>query len=197
MSLNNFKGLNSPSSTEIESAFNQDKFEEVSASILSQNGRTMKNLETMMGHIIEDTSTNNLFIMEGQKTNSCSGEDEHYWYDWDIGTIKTGILLDKTNRVIHVSSFNITECWHRQKVLAKPIVTLSISEHEEAALKMTGYSLDDFDDFELTGGWFDAADALEDQGWSYAENNYDDLYFGLNVMNLTAFHYGANLLCRF
>jgi hypothetical protein len=175
----------------------QVTFDELLEGLKTEDTRFMSILEGWMGHPFYDIVTDSLFVMTGQKSNSHTGEEEHFWYDWDIGKVKTGILLDNECRVIHASSFKIVECWHRKNVKVKPMTTITISQPENMPLKVKVTSMECLDDVELTGDWFEAADALLDQSALYEESEYDDLYFGFNVMNLTAFHWYPNILCRY
>lgn len=173
------------------------KFDDILKSLKNEEIGILYELDELMEYEIGDSETDCFFTIEGQVTNIYTDTDEHFWYQWDVGTTKTGVLLDNINKAIYVVSFEIIESWHRQRVLVNPGAIFSAKEITGGLSEINVLILDDFDEVELSGIWFDPAEAILENGAPYQIENYENLHTGLNIMNLTAFQWGPNIVCRF
>lgn len=149
-------------------------------------------LEDLFALIDENLSTDEIFILQCESENSTFVEDEHYFYQWDEGKIITGVFLDKPNKTIYASSFEIIECWHRKELTVKANSTLMISKYDD--LQFIRYP--DWVEIELSGESFEPSQEIDQQYVPIEESQYLNYWNGLKVMNETAFNWRVNAHCR-
>lgn len=174
----------------------ESEFNELYENVFKHERLMTDLLKETQGHPSHKVKVHDVLLMEGTTINADPNEDEHYWYEWDVGTLQTGVFFNHSKRTIHASTFNIEECWHRQRMLVEPLVVTTFSEHENGTSKADILLLHRWNNIELNGGWFDAQDLLEDQMIVTNETTHEMVKAGLNVMNLTGFHWWPNILCR-